>query len=144
MSEDFRTLGEITIPGRPDFEDHEFGKTYAKKFAPYVYSTGHNGMLIHKVASVTLRWWQGSGDRMIRLRHPQVIAETICGMSKFIQTQKHRMSASMCAIPKPEAVMCKRCMGEAISTFPRRDPTSKERARLAKVKLGCIAIAVED
>ena len=140
MKEQFSTLGEVTIPGRPDFTDHEFGITYAKKFSPYVYSTGHNGMLIHKVAYVSLRWWKGSCDRMVRLRNPQMVAETVCGMAKFIQTGK-RMAASMCAIPKPDAVMCKRCMGEALSTFPRRDPTSKERARLAKVKLGCIAIA---
>jgi hypothetical protein len=40
-------------------------------------------------------------------------------------------------------VQVKRCMGEALSTFPRKDPASKERARLAKVKLGCIAMTEE-
>jgi hypothetical protein len=139
----FSTLGEITLAGRPDFQDHEFGVTYAKKFSPYVYSTDHNGSLIHKVSHVSLHWWKGNFDHMVRLRNPTVIAETVCGMSKFIQTGK-RLSASMCAIPKPDAVLCKRCMGEASSTFPRKDPTSRERLKLAKVKLGCIAIAAQE
>src|ERR1700690_2321909 len=129
MGKRFDLEGETVLMGPPDFTDHEFGVTYAKKFSPYVYSTGHNGSLIHKVSHVSLRWWKGSYDRMVRLRNPQIIAGTICGMSKFIQTGK-RLSASMCAIPKPDAVLCKRCMGEAISTFPRKDPTSKERLKL--------------
>jgi hypothetical protein len=134
---DFKTLGEITIPGRPDFDDHEFGKTYAKKFPQYVYSP--KGYLIHKVASVMLRWWDGNYDHMVRLRNPVIIAETVCGMSKFIK-QSGRIKGQFCAIPKPDAVLCKKCFGEASATFPRRDATSKERARLAKVKLGCIAL----
>ncbi len=140
ISTDFRTLGEIVIEGRPDFEDNNFGKTRAKTHPQYVYSSNHQGYLIHKVHHVTLHWWQGSMHRMIRLRNPLMIAETVCGMSKFIQTGG-RIRASFCAIPKPDAVLCKKCLGEAVATFPRKDPTSKERARLAKVKLGCIAIA---
>jgi hypothetical protein len=139
MATEFQTLGEIVIHDRPDFYDHEFGKTYAKTFPKYVYSSNHQGYLIHKVAHVSLHWWKGSMDKMIRLRNPRIIAATVCGMSKFIQTGG-RIRASFCAVPKPDAVMCKRCMGEALSTFPRKDPASKERARLAKVKLGCIAI----
>src|SRR5277367_1039429 len=125
--EDFTTLGEITHPGRPDFYDNGWGKTQLKRHPQYVYSTGHKGQLIHKISHVTVRWWQGSMDRMVRLRKPVIIAETICGMSKFVQSGG-RLKASMCEIPKPDAVMCKRCLGEALSTFPRRDPTSKHRA----------------
>lgn len=138
---EFTTLGEITYPGRPDFSDHEWGVTYAKDFPQYVYSLGRNGQLIHKVSYVSIRWWRGSFDKMIRLRKPCIIAETVCGMSKFIQTEsaKDRMRASFCEIPKADAVVCKRCAGEALSTFPRKDPTSKERQRIAKVTLGCIS-----
>jgi len=146
ISTEFSTLGEIIIRGRPDFEDHEFGKTYLKKFPKYVYSTGHNGALIHKVSYVMVRWWKGSYDKMIRLKKPAIIAETVCGMAKHIQTdgdwRRNRMPAAFCAIPKPDAVLCKRCEGVAISTFPRKDPDSKERLKLAKVKLGCIAVSI--
>ena len=138
MATEFQTLGEIVIEGRPDFADHDFGKTYAKTFPEYVYSSNHQGYLVHKVHHVTLHWWRGSMDQMIRLRHPQMIAETVCGMSKFIQTGG-RIRASFCAVPKPDAVLCKN-MSRRRQYVPRKDPTSKERARLAKVKLGCIAI----
>ena len=137
---DFQTLGEITYPGRPDFADHEWGVTYAKDYPTFVYSLGRNGQLIHRVSLVSIRWWRGSYDRMIRLRKPRIIAETVCGMSKFIQTEssKNRMRASFCEIPKPDAVICRRCMGEALSTFPRKDPNSKERQKMAKIALGCV------
>lgn len=142
-SSEFSTLGEIIYPGRPDFVDHGWGVTYAKSFPQYVYSLGRNGALIHKVNYVSIRWWRGSMDRMIRLRKPCIIAETICGMAKFVQTDEqqyrsNRLRASFCEIPKPDAVLCGRCHGEH-TNFPRKDPTAKERLKLAKVKLGCIA-----
>jgi hypothetical protein len=136
---DFKTLGEIVINGRPDFGNPEFGKTYAKTFPKYVYSTNHQGYLIHAVREVEFHWWQANMDKMIRLRNPRMIAHTICGMSKFIQTAG-RIRASFCAVPKPDAVLCKKCLGEAMSTFSRRDPQWRERVMTARVKLGCIAI----
>jgi len=145
ISTEFSTLGEIVYPGRPDFSDHEWGVTYAKSFPQYVYSLSHNASLIHRVSYVQVRWWRGSYDKMIRLRKPCIIAETICGMAKFIQTEettfRRRLKASFCAVPKADAVLCEKCEGRALSTFPRKKSDSKERMKLAKIKLGCIAIA---
>ncbi len=140
ISTEFSTLGEIVIQGRPDFSDWEFGVTYAKTFPQYVYSLGHNGQLIHKVAYVSLRWWEGCYDKMVRRRNPLIIAETVCGCSRFIQSGG-RLRAAFCEIPKPDAVLCKRCLGEAMSTFPRKDPKSKQRQQMAKIKLGCLTRA---
>jgi hypothetical protein len=142
MVTEFQTRGEVVIEGRPDFVDHDFGKTYAKIFPRYVYSTNHQGCLIHTVKEVELWWWQPRMDKMIRLRNPRMIAHTVCGMSKFIQTGG-RIRASFCAVPKPDAVLCKKCLGEATSTFSRRDPKWREATMAARVKLGCIAITEE-
>jgi hypothetical protein len=131
----------IEIEGRPDFEDHSFGKTYAKRFPPYVYS--RKGALIHKVVSVQIRWWQGCYDKMVRQESPTVIAETACGMSKFINAggpgERNRMRAVVCTIPSPIAVMCGRCHGEG-ANFKRDDRQRRKKLMTARANLGCVAL----
>jgi len=127
---------EIDIPGRPDFQDHNFGKMRAKKFLPYVHSTTHNACLIHKVAYVTLHWYQGHYSYMRRLENPIIIAETVCGCSRFVNNGEK--SAKMCEIPDPKAVLCGRCFGE-LPTFSKRRKV-RIKKRWAKDHLGCKGI----
>jgi hypothetical protein len=127
----------ISIP-RPHPDNWDFGITFAKKFAPYVYSANGMGALIHKVKQVELHWWQYSMDRLIRREAPVMIAETICGVHKRIETG--RMRSAMCAVPRPDAVLCGKCHGQP-ANFPRKDPESKAAKRAARKKLGCMAVA---
>ena len=106
---------------------------YAKKFLPYVHSTGHNAMLIHKVASVRMFWGDDSKLTMI--------AETVCGMSKILAHHYNKpgeVKAKMCEIPDPSAVLCGRCHGE-LPTFSKRR-TIRIKKRWAKDHLGCKGI----
>ncbi len=129
----------IVIEGRPDFGNWDFGVTHAKKFPKYVYSqAASNGCLIHKIASVELRWWEAEFDHMVRRDKPKMIAHTVCGVSKFLTYGLRRGIALTCAVPKPDAVLCGRCHGES-PNFPRKSPESWIKRRAAKLKLGCIA-----
>jgi hypothetical protein len=123
----------IDYPGRPDFAEHGWGERPAKKFLPYVHSTTGNATLIHKVDRVKIRWYQGRNSYMRRLEQPTVIAETVCGVSRFITNG--RKSSKMCKIPDPAAVLCGRCHGE-LPTFSKRRKY-RIKKRWAKDHLGC-------
>jgi hypothetical protein len=128
----------IRIP-RPRPDDWDFGITYAKKHPPYVYSANGMGCLIHKIARVSIHWWEYRFDWLERLDKPRVIAETVCGMHKPIDYG--RMRSKVCAIPRPDATFCGRCHGQ-VANFPRKDPKSKAARLEAKRKLGCIVNAL--
>lgn len=125
----------IYIDGRPDFPGYNrFGITQAKKFPKYVYSANKMGLLIHKIVNVELHWWEpcDGGKRLVRRRKPSMIAHTVCGQSKFLKPGK----AHTCEIPRPDAVLCGRCHGEA-PTFGRIVPP-KVSKQYARNHLGCI------
>ncbi|SRR6266851_1526846 len=126
---------QITIP-RPRPDNWDFGITYAKKFPPYVYSANGMGCLIHKVVHVEIHWWEYSWETLVRRDTPVMIAETICGMHKRLETG--RMRSALCAVPKPDAVLCGKCHG-APANFPRKNPASRAARYEARRKLGCIA-----
>ena len=123
----------IDIDGRPDFADPSFGKTYAKNFLPYVHSTSRHACLIHKVAFVEIRWYEGYNQFMRHRDIPNVIANTVCGCSRFLTNGNK--SAKMCKIPDPNAVLCGRCFGE-LPTFSKRR-TVRIKKQWAKDHLGC-------
>jgi hypothetical protein len=125
----------ISIP-RPHPDNWSFGITFAKKFAPYVYSANGMGALIHKVNQVEMHWWEYSWKRLIRREAPVLIARTVCGMSKRIENG--RMKSALCAIPKPDAVFCGKCHGLP-ANFPRSKPESKAARAIARRNLGCMA-----
>lgn len=125
----------VRIP-RPHPDNWGFGVTYAKKFAPYVYSANGMGCLIHKVAEVSIHWWEYEMNWLVKRDVPVMIAQTVCGMHKRIETG--RMRSALCAVPKPDAVICGKCHGMPVN-FPRKDPKSKEQRRAAKATLGCMA-----
>ena len=127
----------ISIP-RPSPDNWRFGITFAKKFAPYVYSANGMGALIHKVKHVELHWWEYSYQRLIRRDAPVMIAKTMCGMHKRIETG--RMRSAMCAVPKPDAVFCGKCHGLP-ANFPRNKPESKTARFIARKNLGCMAVS---
>ena len=109
---------------------------YAKKFLPYVYSTGSNGALIHKVERVQIFWDVKDGQR--NQGKPAVIAETVCGMSKIIghyYANPGETRAMMCEIPDPSAVLCGRCLGE-LPTFSKRR-SERIAKKWAHDHLGC-------
>jgi len=108
----------------------------AKKFLPYVYSTGPNGALMHKVASVRMFWDQKDGRR--NQCKPAVIAETVCGMSKIVghyYAKQGEIRARMCEIPDRSSVLCGRCSGE-LPTFSKRRAERIAR-QWAHDHLGC-------
>ncbi len=126
------------IEGRPDFANHDFGHTEIKKFPPFVYSLSLNGMLVHKVSHVTASWYEAQYDRMLRLDTPKLVATTVCGYFFFIHLprDKKTFKASLCEIPKPDAVLCGRCHGEPAS-FGKHGKASCSK-RVARVRLGCL------
>jgi len=126
------------IEGRPDFADWQFGKTRLAKHPKYVYGTSRQSMLIHKIAYVTAHWYEAHYDRMLRLETPNLVATALCGQIFFVQLRhdRRKFTASMCEIPKPDAVLCGACHGEP-RPFGKygKPPCSKE---IAKVRLGCL------
>jgi hypothetical protein len=132
-------MAQVVIDGRPDIfglpRFDVWGR--AKKFPKYVYSVTGNGCLVHKIAGVRIKWWEvdKGGDRLIRSDTPVMLAETVCGTSRFLDRAK------TCAVPRPDAILCGRCHGEP-ATFGRKSNPSITR-RQAHDRLGCIAEFVE-
>lgn len=127
---------KIVLNGRPDLPTwggpSTFGRTRAKRHPKYVFS--NIGRLVHVVQYVELTWWTvgRGGGHLVRLE-PRRTMVTMCGMH-FISHGRH--GATLCAIPKPEAVMCGRCHGKP-PTFGR----GRERTvdpRVARQNLGCV------
>jgi hypothetical protein len=126
----------IDYPGRPDLGTNkivDWGIVKAKRFLPYVHSTAGNALLIHKVASVEIRWYQGYWNYMKRREQPSLHALTVCGMWKALSRKKG--AAKMCEIPDPRSVLCGKCHGE-LATFSRKR-TVRVKKRWAKDHLGC-------
>jgi hypothetical protein len=125
------------VNGRPDLADLMFGVTHAKKFPPYVFSVRGPAALVHKIASVELRWYRvcNHGHALMKLNRPTMIAKLVCGGSRFLIGEATRT----CHIPKPDAVLCGRCHGE-LASFGKNGPAIKAgiTREVAKVKLGCV------
>lgn len=136
----FGSETEAVIYGRPDLEGNpDFGMTQAKAFPPYVFSVHGCAGLIHKVARVDLRWWSPSrsenGARLLKRRHPIMIARTVCNQTKFLEGARSRT----CRVPEPDALLCGVCHGEP-ATFGKHGKATLEGIprRVAHVKLGCV------
>lgn len=125
----------VVINGRPDFQDHDFGVTSAKKFPPYVFSVSKNAALIHKVVSVEMRWYAPNYHNLVRLKRPRMIANTACGEFRFLSGDKTRT----CLVPAPDALLCGRCHGE-VATFGKKGKATQLgiTRQQANVKLGCV------
>lgn len=141
-----RYTGQV-ITGRPDFRDHRFGETIAKRHAEYVYSK-LGGQLAHKIRQVRLRWWVSHWDRMLRLVTPHVLIDTVCGLTFTGKNSDGKQRAAICVLPKEGAVLCGRCHGTGsvfgdkagvVLTYGQLEPnppltvTRKE----AKARIGC-------
>ena len=131
----------IDYMGRPDLNcilprESRWWITKAKRHMPYVHSTSRNACLIHKVASVQLRWYDGAYDFMRRREKPSICANCVCGQTIYLNNGKR--SGKMCEIPDPNAVLCGRCHGE-IATFSL-NRTVRIKRRWAKDHLGCKGI----
>lgn len=123
---------EIRAP-RWGKEEREYAIANPK--VPYVYSTGPNSCLVHKINYVRLRWWEcgPKGEYLVRLQSPRMMAVTNCQQWISIDGTKGKV----CAFPKPDAVLCARCHGEG-TNFPQGIP-HKISKKLAKIRLGCVA-----
>lgn len=130
-------MSQLIIHGRPDFQNHDFGVTEAKRYPPYVFSIRGASALVHKVSRVQLRWWKvaGHGEKMVKLTRPIMIADCVCGMFFRLEGSKSRT----CHIPNPDALLCGRCHGE-IATFGKHGAGTKAgiTRHVAHVKLGCV------
>ena len=144
------------IMGRPDFADKEFGKTYAKRFPPYVYGKVGHARLVHKVARLVMRWYdigmiERPGDCLVRRDSPKISYETVCGMNFFADylypTQRKRYGtrprSTLCTIPAPDAVLCGRCQGE-LPAFSKKNKKTTVTQEQAKLRIGCIASGTEE
>lgn len=102
------------VEGRPDFQDHEFGRTLATRHPAYAYSRHGAGLLVHRVAAVEFSWYEpvGWGQRLARLRSPRVTIRLVCGPFR------HQRSTAFCAVPSSKALLCGRCH-EIPATFGR-------------------------
>lgn len=122
---------EITAP-RWGKEEREYQTVPARK--PYVYGTGHNNAVMHKIRNLRLRWWTCGprGEYLVRLQSPHILAVTNCGQWISIGGTKGKT----CAMPKPDAVLCAACHGKG-RNFPRGHKHDV-RLKLAKVRLGCV------
>ena len=126
------------IYGRPDLQDHSFGKTVARKHPPYVFGIRGVSCLVHKVRQVELYWWRvggRGGDSLVKLKQPVMIAQTMCSQSFRLDGDVCRA----CRVPSPDALLCGRCHGEG-ATFPKHGPAklSGLTRQEAHVKLGCV------
>jgi len=133
---------EITIEGRPDFHNHGFGLTKAKKHPKYVHSK--QGMLMHLIADIDLSWWSAQFDHLVRRKKPRMIIRTVCGHTFFVTKGAYkgeRKVSEMCNLPKPNAVLCGRCHGTgAIWGKNKKAEITKQEAR---ARLGCVIEGVE-
>lgn len=127
------------IHGRPDFADHGWGITEAKKYPPYVFGIRGVSCLVHKILRVELHWWRVArgGEKLVKLKRPVMIAQTMCAQSFRLEGQISRT----CHVPNPDALLCGRCHGEG-ATFPKSHHARARKSGLtrqeAHVKLGCV------
>jgi len=110
----------------------------AKKYPPYVFGIRGLSCLVHKILRVELHWYRvgGHGEYLVKLKKPVMIATTTCQQSWRLEPTSSRT----CHVPKPDALLCGRCHGEA-ATFGRDGGPSKKEGitrQEAHVKLGCV------
>ena len=128
-------------PPIPRNDGPDFGVTYAKQFAPYVYST--RGALIHRVIGVRLYWYGLiNGSQMRRLKRPAMFFLTACGNSFVERKRRLRVSepsARVCHVPAADAVLCGRCHGQH-GTFSKHGEATRTglTKRAARMRLGCL------
>lgn len=123
------------IEGRPDFGQSKFGVTYATRHPKYVYSISGNSSLVHVIKHIEFHWWRGVYDHMEREDPPRIVAETVCGMSKFLSGSGYNRS-NVCILPRLDSVLCNRCHGKP-PNFPRNDPERWKKRKRAHIVLGC-------
>jgi hypothetical protein len=126
------------VRGRPDFQNHGFGVTLAKRYPPYVFSIRGVSCLVHKVARVELQWYRvgkSGGSCLVRMKRPVQIAHTVCGFTTWLMGDTSRT----CHIPNPDAVLCGRCHGE-LPSFGKHGAATKAglKRQVAHVRLGCV------
>jgi hypothetical protein len=127
-----RAYTEIRAP-RGGKEEREYQTVPSKK--QWIYGTGRNNALVHKISHLRLRWWTHSspgGHYLVRLQSPMISAVTNCGRWMRLNDT----SSKTCNIPRPDAVLCKACMGQG-RNFPRGREHSVPLA-VAKVRIGCV------
>lgn len=132
------------IPGRPDLgcgRNSDFGKTYLKRFPPYVYSL-LGGMLVHRVLRVEAQWYRAAtikepGDALERLQSPRLTIEAVCGYSFYAGPHLKQERARACSVPKPDAVLCGRCVGTG-PVFGRGLAELAVRRSEARRLVGCL------
>jgi len=129
-------VSETVIKGRPDFENHKFGVTRAKRHPKYVYSNIF-GCLVHEITYVEFRWYNvgSGGSSLVRRAHPRISITTNCGQVFFYWSQNGRPKSTMCELPNPDAVLCGRCQGKG-PVFGKRGSGDVTKSA-AKVRLGC-------
>jgi hypothetical protein len=138
--------GEIRTVGRPDFIDHDWGRTVAKRMPTYVYAT-RQGLLLHKVSEMTFYWWKlgPNGKYWIRRTSPRITYHSICGQFFFghdpepeYKRQEGRRSV-VCEMPNPDAVLCGRCHGRTPTFAKGNQPKAGGPTRHeARARLGCM------
>lgn len=125
---------EITAP-RWGPEELEYHDVLPKK--PWVYGTGKQNALIHRIRVVRLRWWtwEPDGQQLTRLQSPRMMAMTYC--SRYIPIDSTK--GKTCSMPKPDAVVCAACLGKG-RNFPRSKNAWQPEVplKLAQVRLGCV------
>lgn len=131
------------VQGRPDFADHDFGKTRLKKFAPYIYSR-LGGMLVHKVLYVDAQWYKpiNGGSDLQRLPSPRLTYVTNCGQWFYGGVDRPKR-AQTCRIPQEQAVLCGRCDGTG-PVFGRGLHERMVTRADARKRLGCVAVVGGD
>lgn len=129
--------GQI-VRGRPDFVDHDFGKTRLRRFAPYIYSV-LGGMLVHKTQEAECVWYSPKGDHLVRLNSPEINVKTVCGMTFLMGRSQKRAEA--CKIPRKDAVLCGRCHGTG-AVFGKGLREKEITRAEAKRRIGCVMEAV--
>jgi hypothetical protein len=126
-----------SFTGAPILEITISARHARRKYPPYVFSTRGVSCLVHKIAWVELHWWRvaGGGEKLVKLKRPVMIAQTVCSMSFRLQGDRSRT----CLLPNPDALLCGRCHGD-VATFGKDGPATKAGTKRseAHVKLGCV------
>lgn len=143
MDSDWETTGEV-VKGRPDLHgDNRFGVTMLKRHQAYVFSTGANASLVHRVSHVEVRWYVpvDGGRNLGRLKRPHVTFHSVCGQMFYVNRSflRRRTRTQTCAVPAPDAVRCGRCHGAPASFGPHGEATRTGIDRkAAHARLGCV------
>lgn len=105
----------------------------AKANRQWVYGSGKNNALMHKVLYLKLRWWvTGSGGRyLVRLSSPRIMTVTGCGRWMLLEPNH----SHLCEMPRPNTVICAACEGRG-RNFPKGRKHEIPLAE-AKIRLGC-------